>query len=530
MKRNGITLLALLLAAVMLLVGCGAKKNNAPTEATAVIAETPEVIETAADAEAAENATQIASPIHEVADYNALLTAVPDVLLADAPKGSTNVTYSYIDGTPVIAQIQFTLDGNEYTYRGAATTREKQTDISGVYDKLDKTAVMVAPDSDELIGGEYELKYAAGSSVGVATWYYEPTECQYCVYTPTGCDVSQGIVTVVKQVMPIASTAIDVSTPSGKVEGATVVSAQDGEMIVNTADGKTLQFDLSMFSEMDIKAGDVVDISYYGDLTDWPLALTVEKSAAAAAASASATQVSGTVYSYTNTSVYVSTDSGMVYGFVVNADTKFTGQSATLKAGNSVTVTYTGTDLASNVVAATIETTNVVAGKDKNPSGGSSSGGSSSGSGSTSLENKRLTGYVTYYNGNQLSMQTGSGHEFTFRITSFTSIYGHHNLGIGSRVRVVYDGYASDSPAAKKIEVYSGEDPNPTPNRHTMNGYLISYSGTSILIDTASGNQHDFTITSSTNIIGGGQAGAPLRVTYIGAEDGDKIATKIVFE
>ena len=515
MKRTGSTILALLLALTMFILGCGAKKQDAAEPS-------PVAIETQAEAPAGavEGAqTQLPNPIHEVADYQALLSAVPDVLMSDAPTGATNVTYSYIDGTPAISQIMFTLDGNEYTYRGAAAAENAQTDISGVYDSLEKSTVMVAADLDELSGGEFTIKYSASGNMGLATWYYAPTECQYSVYTPTGCDVSQGIVTVVRQMLPIASVAIDVSTPSGSVEGVTVVSAQDGELIVNTADGKTLQFSLVMFLNLDIKSGEVVDISYYGDLNDWPVALSIVKSAKAPAATAN--QISGTVYAFTNNSVYVSTESGMVYGFMVNSATKYSGQATALKEGNSVVVTYTGADLATNVTATEINTTAVSADKPKKSSGQSS--------GSDSLENKRLTGYVTAYSDYDISMRTGSGHEFMFRITSLTSIYGHYTLGIGSRVRIVYDGYASDSPVAKKIEVYSDSDPDPAPTRQVMEGYLLSYGGSSILIDTDSGNQHSFAVTSSTKFVGGGQAGSPVRITYYGSEDGDKVATKVVF-
>lgn len=528
MQRNTWGGVAVLLAAV-LLFGCSAKKQDVDAVPTPEFVD-PSVVVTDDPMQPAEPTAQISNPVHDVLDYNALLTAVPEVLMADAPSGATDVFYSYIDGTPMISQIIFTLDGNEYTYRGAAVAQDAQTDIAGVYDTLDKSAAMVAPDVDGLLGGEYMLKYATGSSVGVASWYYEPTGAQYTVYTPTGCDVSQGIVSVVKQVMPIAAYAIEATEPSGSVTGATVVSTDDGELIINTADGSTLQFELTPLMAQNIISGDVVDVSYYGELTEWPVVLSIEKSAAVAAAAApAANQISGTVYSYTDSSVYVSTDSGMVYGFVVDKKTQFSGESTVLKTGNTVTITYEGTDLDANVTALSVETTVVASGKDQKAGAQKKSTSGSTDSGSASLENKRLKGYVTYVNGSSISIRTGAGHEFSFRINSLTSVYGHYTLGVGSKVRVVYDGYASDSPAAKKIEIYSDPDTKPQPTRHTMEGYFMYYGGSSIRIDTASGNQHEFAVTSATVIIGGGVAGTPVRITYTGSEDGNKTATKIVF-
>lgn len=524
--------LSILLVALLLTACAAGKKGDVAAVDTqeAVMADTSDVaVATPAPAEAAEP-VQLPNPVHDVLDYNALLLALPDVLMSDAPKGAEQVSYAWIEGEPPIAQISFTLDGNSYTYRGAkAAGVNSMADISGMYDTLDKSVTMLAPDKDGLIGGNFTLEYAKDSTVGKATWFYIPTSCQYSVTTPDGCDVSQGILSVVEQVMPISGITKDDLVISGYAEGVTVVTAQDGGLTVNTQDGRTLTFNMDMLPGQSFAAGDVINISY-GEVDGNLIALDVAKNATAVATAANT--ISGAVYSFTRDSVYVSTVDGMVYGFVLDTDTAYSGESATLKVGSEVTVTYEG-DLAANVRATKIETTKVGSGSAA-PS--SSSSGSAADGDPSSTENKRLTGYVTDYSGSSITIQTGNGHYWTFRISSLTSYYGNYSLGVGSKVRVNYDGYAADMPLAKHIQIYSDKNSNPaprptsapTPTKHTMEGFLLTLSSTNITIDTASGNQHDFTITPATEIVGYCDYYGNVRVTYYGDEAGYKLATRIV--
>ena len=530
MKRIQTWLLILL--AALLLTACAAGKKGdvaAVDTADAVMADTTDV---AADtpAETAEPA-QLPNPVHDVADYNALLAAMPGVLMADAPKGAEQVTYLWIEGEPAIAQISFMLDDNSYTYRGAkADGVNSMADISGVYDTLDKSVEMIAPDKDGLIGGNFTLEYAKDSTVGKATWFYIPTGCQYSVTTPDGCDVSQGILSVVEQVMPISGITKDDLAASGLVEGGTVVTAQDGELTVNTQDGRTLTFNMDMLPDLSFAAGDVVDVSY-SEIDGNLIALDVAKNTTAVAAAANT--ISGAVYSCTRDSVYVSTADGMVYGFVLDGNTAYSGESKTLRVGSEVTLTYEG-DLAANVRAKNIETTKVGGGK---AASSSSSSSSAIDGDPASTENKRLTGYVTDYSGSSITIQTGNGHYWTFRISSLTSYYGNYSLGVGSKVRISYDGYASDMPLAKHIQIYSDKNSNPaprpttapTPTKRTMEGFLLSISSTSLSIDTASGNPHSFIITPATEIVGYCDYYGSVRVTFYGDEASDyKTATRIV--
>lgn len=518
----------LLLTATLLLSAFAGNESTTKAESGVLVA-TPAVT-----AETMVEAAQLANPVHDVKDYSALLAAVPDVRMADAPIGATDVQYSWIEGTPVIAQISFKLDGYSYTYRCAkAADPEKLADIAGVYETFNKTSAQIAPAKDELTGGNYTLDYSTGSTAGKATWYYAPTGCQYSVYTADGCDISQGILTVVKQVLPIDQIAKEDLAVSGSIKGATVVSFQDNELTVNTADSKTLLLNTGLLSDVSLQAGNVVDIDYNGSADTNLIALNIVKNTTAAATTGNS--INGTVYSFTTDSVFVSTESGMVYGFVLDKSTVYSGESQKLREGSEVTVLYEG-NLEANVLAKEIKTTKVGSGTSKPYSSADANNKNNESGDPDALKNKRLTGYVTDYDGNTITIQASNGRYWTFRISSLTAFYGHYSLGIGSKVRIGYDGYASNCPVANKIQIYSDKnsDPNPqptpvpVPKKHTMEGFVLSLTGTSINIDTATSNQFSFDITGSTEIIGAYYDYAPVRVTYYGDEDGYKTATRIV--
>ena len=74
--------------------------------------------------ESGEENVQIVNPIEEV-DSAAAFGALG--LTLDAPSGAKDVRYSIISGK--IAQVNFTVDGHEYTLRAS----NKETDFSGLY-------------------------------------------------------------------------------------------------------------------------------------------------------------------------------------------------------------------------------------------------------------------------------------------------------------------------------------------------------------------------------------------------------------
>ena len=82
---------------------------------------------------------QIPNPVVSVdgaSDFETLGIAI------DAPKGAADAEYSIIGGE--LAQITFTLDGVEYTYRAQKT----DGDISGLYVEFEDEAVQVDADFD----------------------------------------------------------------------------------------------------------------------------------------------------------------------------------------------------------------------------------------------------------------------------------------------------------------------------------------------------------------------------------------------
>lgn len=124
-----------------------------------------------------EPTTQIPNPIVEVedsTDFDPLGFVITPHQQADS------VSYSIISDT--IAQINFTLDGETFTYRAAKTT----DDISGVYETFDTPA-----QTQELVGPGFTVTVTVqtingGEDGALATWNFE--DVQYSFYTPDKTD------------------------------------------------------------------------------------------------------------------------------------------------------------------------------------------------------------------------------------------------------------------------------------------------------------------------------------------------------
>ena len=108
---------------------------------------------------------QIPNPVVGVdgaSDFEALGVAI------DAPRGASDAAYSIIGGE--LAQITFTLDGVEYTYRAQKT----DGDISGLYVEFEDEAVQVDADFDN--GGvSIGIKSVKGSDAKLASWSIDGT-------------------------------------------------------------------------------------------------------------------------------------------------------------------------------------------------------------------------------------------------------------------------------------------------------------------------------------------------------------------
>ena len=297
-------------AALILLTGCGAKQAPADAEATPA---------TQTAVEETTEQTGLANPVHPVDDYTTLVLSAPGTLLSDAPSGATKVNYSYIDGTPVIAQIQFAYGDDTYVYRAAHAEADTEQDISGVYETFDHEETVVTN------GGNYQLCYLSGKDMGLATWYNPGTACVYSLYSETGCGISEPIKKVADLLVPmeinvngkplVYVTPEPEATPVPETHEvqATVNLLDENDLLVNLDTGETVAFHLTYLAEPAVKQGDVVNITYTGELTDAPEALEVTVTASISAATA----VSGTVYSFDSGSVFVQTQDDSIFGFVL---------------------------------------------------------------------------------------------------------------------------------------------------------------------------------------------------------------------
>lgn len=127
-----------------------------------------------------EPTAELPNPIVEVdgsADFSDLGFIITPHQQADS------ASYSIIAGK--IAQIIFTLDGQTFTYRGAATTE----DISGVYETFDPT-----PQTLDLEGPGFKVIVTVrtidgGEKGALAEWAYE--DIRYSFYTSDQTDYEQ---------------------------------------------------------------------------------------------------------------------------------------------------------------------------------------------------------------------------------------------------------------------------------------------------------------------------------------------------
>ena len=89
----------------------------------------------------------VANPVHECESADEVCQATG--LSIEAPEGATDVVYSYIDATDeegeAIAQVVFTLDGNEYCYRCQSTA---ETSLGNDDEEADSDELLESLDTD----------------------------------------------------------------------------------------------------------------------------------------------------------------------------------------------------------------------------------------------------------------------------------------------------------------------------------------------------------------------------------------------
>lgn len=295
---------------------------------------------------------------------------------------------------------------------------------------------------------------------------------------------------------------------TGSLEGV-VVDIEPNDIIINMDNGNTISFMLNYITLTEAVPGDRVKIEYAGDVTDRPEAITITVTQAA-----SLQTINGKVIASDDKSVFVQISSSEAFGFTLNKSTKITGKATSVVKGDTVAMTYSG-DLHDAPLALEINVTKAVKNRTEKPE--------------EVPVNKSLDGYVTRLSGSAMTIQTGKGKTYSFKITAYTNVNGDYSLEVGARVTVTYDGYASKKPAAKNIRVVAPPDPTPTPKPpkvRTENGTVNSFYGIYLVLTSGS------TFNCSGTSFGGDAYGDPgdlAKVTYYVGDDGVYYATKIVF-
>lgn len=129
--------------------------------------------------EPAEEEAGMPNPVHECESADDLTQATGISL--DAPEGATDVSYAYLDpaeeGGQQIAQVQFTLDGQEYCYRC------QMTDEVSIYGNKDveanPEALMTELNEQTNTGAQLAGLYCEWSCAGTTTVSYCDAVCAF---------------------------------------------------------------------------------------------------------------------------------------------------------------------------------------------------------------------------------------------------------------------------------------------------------------------------------------------------------------
>ena len=234
--------------------------------------------------------------------------------------------------------------------------------------------------------------------------------------------------------MSVPAMAEDVQLP---IFSGIVTDLTEESITVVSAYGSTLTFKLDD-PELEVPAiGSLVDVAYTGDISTMASvnAITVVNEA-------KIKSMNGTVSAVETDKLTVKPSKGNTVTVNLIASTTVTGKAKTYKEGDTVTVTYAEcTQFMTTVnLAVNVEVTKVKQEKKANDD--------------DSLTNKKLTGVVVALeHGNYISVRTSKGKLWTFKLYSRTAFPSKKTLELGCTVTITYDGYASNRPYAKKVNV-----------------------------------------------------------------------------
>lgn len=482
MRKIWISVFAALLAACFAFTGC--VSVMAPPQETPVVEQPVSTPEPEAN---------IKSPVTQYADFKSMSSFLPDIHMSDAPKESANIVYQSIDNadeTADIAEILFSLNGVDYSYRACVCpSLLSLRDISGLYYDFDVNETVKSNKTGVPV--ELAVSYCTPSGIGHVTWFDPDSKCEYNLSGKTNMQ------TLIDVSEKLASRDISLNSVQG------VVTEIDAKHVkISTDNGNVLNFPLSV--QTDAKAGDTVLIKYSGTVgQDDFLALSVT-------VTEEANSYVGEIIKFDSSDVIVANGNTAVM-FSIEPTTKITGK---LENGAIVSLIYTGKpDRFPKAVSINVEIK-------PEPH-------------DDSLINKTLKGRVTKLNSNWLYIETAKGKNFKFERVRSTKYVDKYDLEVGCTVRVTYDGYASDAPEAKKIQVL---DPAPiiTPEPTIKPVYPEYYAGTIIglsgmwivmddgntyTLDTSYASIHDFQYCEVGNL---------ASITFF-RDHGERIITDIDF-
>lgn len=305
-----------------------------------------------------------------------------------------------------------------------------------------------------------------------------------------------------------ALSLITVAAAEGQTfTGIVTYNAADSFTVVN-AYGSQLTFSKGKVPAVPA-VGSTITVAFSGDLSALPVAesVTVENAAVVKTAS-------GTVKSVTASQFVLETADSVLLTVTVTDGTKIKGKANKLAAGQTVSIIYTESSQFVTVInlATEIEITAVKAAETKTVEVTVDE---------KKTTNKKVSGTVTKLTSSKITVKTSKGRTWTFRRTNKTSYSGKYELKTGCTVTVYYDGYASQSPNAKKIKVTKAASTEPT--THTKKGTCEYFGG--MMIGLTNGFEADVAYAKHSGSGYRGE-GTQVKVTYY-TKNGCNYATRI---
>ena len=300
----------------------------------------------------------------------------------------------------------------------------------------------------------------------------------------------------------------------GKSVKGTVVYAENTALMITMENGNTIVFGTANFPETAVRAGDIVEVGYEGDITSSPQATSIT-----VLQSSPINTITGTVAVKSDNNLYVEITSKDILCFKLTDHTVISGEAQNVVADDEVEISFEGDVMDEPEI---LQVTVLKAAKNREEV-------------DPSLIDKTLTGVVTKLSATKITIKTNKSRTYSFHITGDT-VFNEKaaDLEVGAKVRVRYDGYASDTPNAKGIKVTGAPDPDPTPvpvTKKTVSGTITEKAGNSLVIETTSGKTYSFLLGSVT-ITGykDARVGDWADVTFYKDNHGIKVVTKIHYE